>query len=61
LDVINKWTEVLKKVADDPDWHKGNATMGAIAAIRSPSETEKFARDQFELYEKVGAALNLRK
>lgn len=61
LDVINKWTEVLKKVADDPDWNKGNATMGAIAAIRSPSETEKFARDQFELYEKVGAALNLRK
>ncbi|NBY06763.1 MAG: tripartite tricarboxylate transporter substrate binding protein [Betaproteobacteria bacterium] len=61
VEVMNKWKEVLKKVADDPDWHKANMNMGAIATLRSLSDTEKFARDQFELYEKLGTALGLRK
>ena len=60
-DVVNRWVEVLKKVAQDPDWHKGNATFGAIPAIRSPQETEKFAREQFELYTRLGTALGLKK
>ncbi len=61
VEVMNKWKEVLKKVADDPDWYKANMNMGAIATLRSLSDTEKFARDQFELYEKLGTALGLRK
>jgi tripartite-type tricarboxylate transporter receptor subunit TctC len=60
-EVVNKWVEVLKKVAQDPDWNKGNTTVAAIPAIRSPADTEKFAREQVELYEKLGTALNLRK
>ncbi len=60
-EVVNKWVEVLGRVAQDADWIKGNAGFGAIPAIRSPADTEKFAREQFELYEKLGAALNLRK
>ena len=60
-DVVNKWVDVLKKVAQDPDWAKGNATFGAIPAIRSPSDTEKFAREQFELYTRLGTALGLKK
>ena len=59
--VVAKWVDVLKQVAQDPDWIRGNAGFGAIPAIRSPAETEKFAREQFELYEKLGAALGLRK
>ena len=60
-EVVNRWVEALKKVAQDPDWHKGNATFGAIPAIRSPQETEKFAREQFELYTRLGTALGLKK
>ncbi|MEP7085642.1 MAG: tripartite tricarboxylate transporter substrate binding protein [Betaproteobacteria bacterium] len=60
-DVVNKWVEVLKKVAQDPDWLRGNASFGGIPAIRSPGDTEKFAREQFELYERLGGALGLRK
>jgi len=60
-EVVNKWVEVLKKVAQDPAWNKSNETTGAIAAIRSPADTEKFAREQYELYEKLGTVLNLRK
>lgn len=60
-EVVNKWADVLKKVAQDPDWIRGNAGFGAIPAIRSSADTEKFAREQVELYEKLGAALGLKK
>lgn len=60
-EVVNKWQAVLKEVAKDPAWLRGNDTVGAIPAIRSPQETEKFAREQFELYSKLGAELNLKK
>jgi len=60
-EVVNKWTEAFKQIAQDPDWLKGNVAIGGVPAIRSPSDTEKFARDQYELYEKLGTTLNLRK
>jgi tripartite-type tricarboxylate transporter receptor subunit TctC len=61
VEVVNKWVDVLNRIAQDPDWVRGNAGFGAIPAIRTPAETEKFAREQFELYEKLGTALGLRK
>ena len=60
-EVVAKWVDVLKRLAMDADWIKGNAGFGAIPAIRSPAETEKFAREQVDFYEKLGAALGLRK
>ena len=60
-EVVANWVDVLKRLAQDPDWLKGNAGFGAIPAIRSPADTEKFAREQFEFYEKLGSALGLRK
>lgn len=60
-EVVNKWQAVLKEVAKDPNWLRGNDTVGAIPAIRSPQDTEKFAREQFELYSKLGTQLNLKK
>ena len=60
-DIVDKWSEVLKKVAQDSSWEAGNKTAGAIPAIRSPSETEQFVKQQFMLYEKLGASLGLRK
>jgi tripartite-type tricarboxylate transporter receptor subunit TctC len=46
VEVANKWVEVLKRVAQDPDWIRGNASFGGIPAIRTPAKTEKFAREQ---------------
>jgi tripartite-type tricarboxylate transporter receptor subunit TctC len=60
-DVVNKWVEVLKKIAQDPDWLRGNASFGGIPAVRSPQDTEKFAHEQFELYTRLGTALGLKK
>jgi tripartite-type tricarboxylate transporter receptor subunit TctC len=60
-EVVNKWVDTLKKLAVDPDWLKGNASFGGVPAIRSQADTEKFAREQYEMYEKLGNSLGLRK
>jgi tripartite-type tricarboxylate transporter receptor subunit TctC len=59
-EAVNKWLEVLGKLATDADWLAGNAKLSSIPAIRSPAETEKFMRDQYELYEKLAIALGIR-
>jgi tripartite-type tricarboxylate transporter receptor subunit TctC len=60
-EVVAKWQAVLKQVAVDPGWIRGNDTVGAIPAIRSPQDTESFAKEQFDLYSKLGTQLNLKK
>ena len=52
--VVDKWVDALEKIANDGEWQHGNASFGGIPAIRSQQDTEKFAREQFELYTKLG-------
>ena len=59
-EVTDKWADVMAKLAQDPDWLAGNAKIGGIASIRSPSETEKFVRGQYELYERLATSLGIR-
>lgn len=59
-EVVQRWSEALAKIAHDPDWLRGNEAMGGIPSIRTPAETEKFAREQYEMYERLGTALGLR-
>lgn len=59
-EVVNRWVEALQKIAVDPDWLRGNEAIAGIPAIRSPAETEKFAREQFELYDKLGNSLGIK-
>ena len=59
-EVIDKWGGVFAKLAADPDWQQGNARIGGVAAIRSPAETERFVREQFELYDKLVETLGIR-
>jgi tripartite-type tricarboxylate transporter receptor subunit TctC len=59
-EVVDKWTGVFAKLAADPDWQQGNARIGGVAAIRSPAETERFVREQFELYDKLVGTLGIR-
>jgi tripartite-type tricarboxylate transporter receptor subunit TctC len=59
-EVIDKWSGVFAKLAADPDWQQGNARIGGVAAIRSPAETERFVREQFELYDKLVGTLGIR-
>jgi tripartite-type tricarboxylate transporter receptor subunit TctC len=59
-DVVERWTDVLTKLARDPGWLAGVETLGGIAAVRSPAETDKFVRDQYQLYERLADRLGLR-
>jgi tripartite-type tricarboxylate transporter receptor subunit TctC len=59
-DVVERWTDVLAKLARDPAWLAGVEKIGGIPAIRSPAETDKFVRSQYELYEQLAARLGLR-
>ena len=59
-EVVDRWTEALARVAKDPEWLAGIAKIGGIPAIRSPGETEKFVKEQFELYDGLITSLGLR-
>ena len=59
-EVVDKWTDVFARLAKDADWQSGNARIGGVAAIRSPAETEKFVREQYELYDKLVTGLGIR-
>ena len=48
-----------KEGQSDADWIAGNARLSSIPAIRSPADTEKFMREQYELYEKLAVSLGI--
>jgi len=59
-DLVDRWTSVLASVAKDPEWLAGIAKIGGIPAIRSPADTERYVRDQYELYDKLITTLGIR-
>lgn len=59
-EAVDRWVDTFAKLAKDPAWQTGNARIGGIAAIRSPAETEKFVREQYELYSKLVTLLGIR-
>jgi tripartite-type tricarboxylate transporter receptor subunit TctC len=59
-EVVDRWTEVFAKLAQDPEWQKGNARIGGIAAIRSPAQSNKFMQEQYELYHNLITTLGIR-
>ena len=59
-DVVERWTDVLAKLAKDPAWLAGVEKLGGVPAVRSPAETGTFVRDQYQLYEGLAERLGLR-
>lgn len=59
-EVVDRWVDTFQKLARDPEWLAGNAKIGGIPAIRSPLETERFMREQFDLYDKLITTLGIR-
>jgi tripartite-type tricarboxylate transporter receptor subunit TctC len=59
-EVVERWTDVFARLAQDPEWQRGNARIGGIAAIRSPAESEAFVREQYQLYDKLVGTLGIR-
>lgn len=59
-DVVDRWTAALASVAKDPEWLAGIAKIGGIPAIRSAADTEKYVREQYELYDGLITTLGIR-
>jgi tripartite-type tricarboxylate transporter receptor subunit TctC len=60
LGVVGAWSDVMAKLAHDPAYLAAVEKLGAIPAVRSPAETDKFVREQYELYAKLAERLGLR-
>jgi tripartite-type tricarboxylate transporter receptor subunit TctC len=59
-EVVDRWAAALASLAKDAEWLAGIAKIGGIPAIRSPADTEKYLREQFELYDKLITTLGIR-
>lgn len=58
--VIARWKSVLKEVSRDPQWIAELAALGAIPAIGTSKDNEKFIKEQFDLYDRLIPTLGLR-
>ncbi len=59
-DIVERWSNVLGRLATDPDWLAGNRRIGGLPSIRSPEETLRLMREQAELYAALAKRLDLR-
>jgi tripartite-type tricarboxylate transporter receptor subunit TctC len=57
--VVERWAEVMAQLAKEPGWVTGTRKLGGIPAIRSPEQTERFVRNQYELYDELARRLDL--
>jgi tripartite-type tricarboxylate transporter receptor subunit TctC len=59
-DVAQRWSDTMVKLARDPAWISGTEKLGGTPAIRTAAETNRFVRDQYELYARLAERLGLR-
>ncbi|MEO7726455.1 MAG: tripartite tricarboxylate transporter substrate binding protein [Burkholderiales bacterium] len=57
--LVAYWSEVLKKVAQDPQWVTATERIGSVPNILTPEETGRFVKEQFETYDRLGKAIGL--
>ena len=58
-EVVDRWVEVLNAAAKDSTWIAATEKAGSTPRLLSPAETEKFAGEQFGVYERLGRQLQI--
>ncbi|MCK5850069.1 MAG: tripartite tricarboxylate transporter substrate binding protein, partial [Kiritimatiellae bacterium] len=58
-EVVNKWAAALQGVKKDKTWNKITKSIGSIPYILTPQESKQFAKQQYEMYSKLGKSLGL--
>ena len=58
--IVDAWARVLQRAAGDARWVSVTEGAGGVARVLSPADTEKFAADQFTLYDRLGKKLQLK-
>ena len=59
-EIVTRWADVLQRLPKDKEWLAGNEKIGGLPAIRTPAETERFVREQFELFDTLAERLGIR-
>ncbi|NYZ13923.1 tripartite tricarboxylate transporter substrate binding protein [Azospirillum sp. RWY-5-1] len=57
---VEQWSKVLTQVKNDKEWADTTRKLGSVPQVRSPQETEAFAKEQFETYDGLARKLGLR-
>jgi len=58
-ELVERWVGTLQAAAKDPQWLAATERAGSIPRVLSPAETEKFAAEQFAVYERLGRQLQI--
>ena len=58
-ELVERWVGTLQVAAKDPQWLAATERAGSIPRVLSPAETEKFAAEQFAVYERLGRQLQI--
>ena len=58
-EVTDRWAETLAAAARDAQWIAATEKAGSIARVMKPGDTEKFALDQYLMYERLGRELKI--
>jgi tripartite-type tricarboxylate transporter receptor subunit TctC len=57
--LIAVWGDTLQKVGQDPQWIAATEKIGSVPHIKSPEETAKYVKEQYETYYRLGKSLNI--
>lgn len=58
-DITDRWVATLAAAAQDTQWVAATEKAGSIPRVMKPMETEKFASDQYQVYERLGRELQI--
>jgi tripartite-type tricarboxylate transporter receptor subunit TctC len=58
-ELIDRWAATLNAAAKDPQWVTATEKAGSIPRVLSPAATEKFAAEQYAVYERLGRQLQI--
>ena len=57
--IVRRWKAALALLARDPDWKADMNQIGAISALGTITDNEKFLNEQDELYRRLIASAKL--
>ena len=58
-ELVERWAAILSMAAKDSQWTGATEKAGSIPRVLSPAETEKFAAEQYAVYERLGRQLQI--
>ncbi len=58
-ELVDRWVATLALAAKDPAWLSATEKAGSIPRVLGPAETEKFAAEQYTVYERLGRQLQI--